>query len=335
MTGAGRAGWAVAVVGLISVALPPVPLRAQQADRPVWPPPPAAARIRYVRALSPTTIKRPPSAFSKFLRVIVGGEADKAMQQPYGVAIGPDRRVYVADSVGGVIHVYDVARSGYDTIRVDAQSLIGIAVVGERLYVTDSVGRKVICLDRKGHVLWTRGERDGFGRPTGIAASADLLYVVDTIENRVVMLGLNGTSFGTFGTRGAGPGQFNFPTNIARMADGRLLVTDTMNFRVQVLDRKGTPLSAFGRLGDAPGDFDKPKGIAVDRSGHIYVVEGLNDVVQIFDESGRLLLAFGGSGVGPGQLWLPAGITIADDLVFVADAANRRVQVFEYLAEGR
>lgn len=288
-----------------------------------------------MRALSPQAIKRPPSAFSKFLRVIVGGDARKSMQQPYGVAVGPDRRVYVADSVGGVIHVYDVAKSSYDTITVDAESLIGIAVVGERIYVTDSVGRKVICLDRKGHVQWTRGERDGLARPTGIAASADLLYVVDTIQNRVVMLGLNGTPFGTFGARGSGPGQFNFPTNIARMADGRLLVTDAMNFRVQLLDRKGVPLWTFGKLGDAPGDFDKPKGIAVDSNGHIYVVEGMNDVVQIFDEAGRLLLAFGGSGAGPGQLWLPAGITIADDLIYVADAANRRVQVFEYLREGR
>lgn len=301
----------------------------------MWPQPPAPARIRYVRALSPQAIKRPPSAFSKFLRVIVGGEAEKTMQQPYGVAVGRDRRVYVADSVGGVIHVYDTARSGYDTIRVKAESLIGIAVVSDRLYVTDSVGRKVICLDLKGHVLWTRGERDGFGRPTGIAASADLLYVVDTIQNRVVMLGLSGTPFGSFGARGSGPGQFNFPTNIARMSDGRLLVTDTLNFRVQVLDKSGAPLSTFGRLGDGPGDFDKPKGIAVDRAGHIYVVEGLSDVVQIFDDGGRLLLAFGGSGTGAGQLWLPAGITIADDTIYVADAANRRVQVFEYVGEGR
>ena len=101
------------------------------------------------------------------------------------------------------------------------------------------------------------------------------------------------------------------------------------------LQSKWAPLTTFGRLGDAPGDFDKPKGIALDSDGHVYVVEGFGDVVQIFDEQGRLLLAFGGSGAGPGQLWLPSGITIANDLVYVADAANRRVQVFEYLKERR
>ena len=99
--------------------------------------------------------------------------------------------MYVADSVGGVVHVYNVERSDYDRITVDASSLIGIAVVGERIYLTDSVGGTVLCVDRKGHVQWTRGARDGFVRPTGIAASADLLYVVDTMQHRVVMLGMN------------------------------------------------------------------------------------------------------------------------------------------------
>lgn len=310
-----------------------IPVAAQ--GLPVWPAPPAQARIRYLRALSPDAVKRPPSAFSKFLRVIVGGAAREHMTQPYGVAVGPDRRVYVADSVGGVIHVYDIDKGRHDTIKVSAQSLIGIAVVGQRLFVTDSVAGRLVCLDLKGHELWSRGASDGFVRPTGLAASADLLYVVDTMQHRIVVVGLGGTIYDRIGTRGSGPGQFNFPTNIVRAADGRLFVTDTMNFRVQVLDRRGAPLTTFGRLGDAPGDFDKPKGIALDSEGHVYVVEGLNDVVQIFDEQGRLLLTFGGSGAGPGQLWLPSGITIVNDVVYVADAANRRVQMFEYVKEGR
>ena len=126
---------------------------------------------------------------------------------------------------------------------------------------------------------------------------------------------------------------FNFPTNITRGADGRLFVTDTLNFRVQVFDADGRPLGVFGRPGDTPGDFDKAKGIALDSAGHVYVVEGLNDVVQIYQPDGRLLLVFGGSGAGDGQLWLPSGITIANDVVYVADAANQRVQMFEYVRE--
>jgi sugar lactone lactonase YvrE len=73
----------------------------------------------------------------------------------------------------------------------------------------------------------------------------------------------------------------------------------------------------------------------VDADGHIYVVDGFRDIVQIFDETGRLLLAFGGSGTGDGQLWLPAGLTISGERVYVADSANRRVEMFEYVRDAQ
>src|SRR5439155_7121905 len=106
------------------------------------------------------------------------------------------------------------------------------------------------------------------------ANSKERLYVVDAMKHRVVMVSATGAIVGSFGTRGSEPGEFNFPTNIARSPDGRLFVTDSMNFRVQVFSEDGRLLSTFGRLGDGSGDFDKPKGIAVDSAGHIYVVEG-------------------------------------------------------------
>lgn len=309
---------------------------AQGAAAPVWPAPPEPARIRYVNALTPRSVRPRPSALSRLVRVIAGGRPEAQMTQPYGIAVGADGRVYVADSVGGLVHVFDVERSKYTTMKVDAMSLIGIVSVGAQVVVTDSVGGRVLCLDASGRVRWSRGPRDGFVRPTGIAAGPDLVYVVDTARHRVVTLGLaDGAVRGSFGERGAMPGQFNFPTNVARAADGRLFVTDTLNFRVQVFDAQGQVLSTFGRLGDGPGDFDKPKGIAVDSSGHVYVVEGMHDMVQIFDSAGRLLLAFGGSGSGAGELWLPSGIAIANDIVYVADAANRRVQMYEYVRERR
>jgi len=257
------------------------------------------------------------------------------MVQPYGIAVSPDRRVFVADTTGGLIHVYNLEKSGYSTLKTDAQSLVGIAFIGNRMVVTDSETGRVICLDRDGREAWSLGRRNGFERPTGITAAGDRLFVVDTMKHQVVVVSTSGSVLSTFGGRGSEDGQFNFPTNIARSADGRLFVTDTMNFRVQVFDESGRHLSSFGHLGDGTGDFDRPKGIALDSAGHVYVVEGLHDVVQIFDEGGRLLLSFGGSGAGDGQLWLPSGIAIANDVVYVADASNRRVQMFEYLTGPR
>ena len=298
---------------------------------PVWPAPPAQARIRFVRTIEPAAVKGPPSLVKKLWRVLVGSSDTDRMNQPYGIAIGADSKVYVADTFGGVIHAYDLAKSSYSAINVKGRSLIGVAAGAGRLFVTDSVAGSVTGLDLKGRTLWSLGRKFGLGRPTGIVWGGDRLYVVDTLHHNVIMVSPEGAYLGAFGMQGSGPGQFNFPTNIARAPDGRLYVTDTMNFRVQTFDAEGRFLGTFGKLGDGAGDFDKPKGVALDSAGHVYVVEGLNDVVQIFDASGRLLLVFGGSGAGDGQLWLPTGITIAYDFVYVADSANRRVQVYQYL----
>jgi len=304
-------------------------------SRLTWPPPPAPTRIRFIRSIDPAAVRGKPSVLSRVMRLLIGSSDAPQMQQPYGIAIAPDRKIYVADTFGRAIHVFDLERSRYSTVRVDGESLIGVAFAAGCLFVTDSASGRVLSLDTKGHKIWTLGRKEGFERPTGIATVGDRLYVVDTMQNRVVILSLAGAIIGSFGKRGDRPGQFNFPTNIARASDGRIYVTDTMNFRVQIFDADGRYLRAFGRLGDGSGDFDKPKGIAVDSGGHIYVVEGFNDVVQIFDEAGRLMLVFGESGFGFGQFWLPTGITIANDVIYVADSANRRVQIFEYLKDGR
>jgi len=57
--------------------------------------------------------------------------------------------------------------------------------------------------------------------------------------------------------------------------------------------------------------------------------------VQIFDEWGSLLLVFGGPGNTPGKFWLPNAIHIdSNDRIYVSDAYNKRVQVFQYLKPG-
>lgn len=300
---------------------------------PVWPPPPAPTRVRYVRALTPGDVQRRRSTFGRVVSAIIGGGRETpAMTQPYGVAVGPDQRVYVTDSTGGVIHVYDVQRQRYTAITVKgAQSLIGIAFTGDMMVVTDAGAGNVLGLDLDGGVRWTVGRREGLQRPTGIAVGPGRLYVVDTLAHQIVVLDTQGRVVSRIGRRGDVPGEFNFPTNIARGTDGTLYVTDSMNFRVQQLEADGRPRAVFGRLGDGTGDFSKPKGIALDSEGHIYVVEGLNDLVQVFDTSGRLLLAFGGSGIAAGQFWLPTGIAIVKDQIYVVDSANHRVQQFDYL----
>jgi DNA-binding beta-propeller fold protein YncE len=299
-----------------------------------WPEPPAPARIRFVRSLIPDT-RAQRSFLRKLWDVVTGGSEQPVMKQPYGVTVGPLGRLYVADTSGRALHVFDLRTGRHSKLDVDGESLIGVAALGDRLFVTDSAAGRVICLDLRGRMQWMVGREIGLERPTGIVAAGDRVHVVDTIGHRVVTLGPTGRLLGEFGSRGGEPGQFNFPTNIARDAAGRLYVTDSMNFRVQTFTPQGRYVSSFGKLGDGSGDLSRPKGIALDSDGHVYVVEGFHDVVQIFDSDGRFLLAFGEPGQGAGELWLATGIAIHDDRIYVADSSNQRVQVFEYLKEGR
>jgi DNA-binding beta-propeller fold protein YncE len=326
----------VAIVGMtpIVAATPGQRARDQRAERVerVWPDPPERARIRFVTSLAPvTSVKR--SFFRKLWNAVSGATETPTMAQPYGVTMGPLGRLYVADSAGHAVHVFDTRAGGYSKLDVDSESVIGVAALGGRLFVTDSVGGRVICLSSMGRRQWVVGADAGLQRPTGIVAADDRLHIVDTLGHRVVTLSPEGRVLGSFGSRGGEPGQFNYPTNIARDRTGRLYVTDSMNFRVQIFTPQGRHVAAFGHLGDGSGDFNRPKGVAVDSDGHIYVVEGLQDIVQIFDADGRFLLAFGEPGQGDGELWLASGIAIANDHIYVADSSNRRVQVFEYLKE--
>lgn len=327
----------IAAAGDATAARAPVVARAQAPVRAQsWPEAPAPERVQFVRVLTPALAGGRPSRFRRLLDLVTGGTTGTpGMMQPYGIAIDDAGRVLVADTAASVLHAFDVRQSKYSSIRVAARSLIGVAAWGDQVCVTDSGGPAVTCLDRRGRRQWALGARAGFLRPAGLVADGDRLHVVDTRAHRVVTVGRAGTVLGAFGSHGSEPGQFNFPTNIARAPDGTLYVSDSMNFRVQQFSRDGRYLGGFGQLGDGSGDFNRPKGVALDSDGHVYIVEGLADVVQIFDASGRFLLAVGESGAGEGQFWLPTGIAIADDVIYVADTANRRVQVFKYLKEPR
>ena len=179
---------------------------------------------------------------------------------------------------------------------------------------------------------------DGAARlrqPTGIACDAapDRVFVSDTAAHRIVVFRRTGEGAAlryetVFGTRGAGPGEFNFPTHLWWSDAGRLVVSDALNFRVQVLDGAGRFEGQFGRAGDASGDAARPKGVATDAAGNIFVVDALFHAFQIFDAQGRLLLGVGARGGAPGEFWLPTGIFIDAGRIWVADSYNGRVQVF-------
>jgi hypothetical protein len=85
-----------------------------------------------------------------------------------------------------------------------------------------------------------------------------------------------------------------------------------------------------------PGDsFVRTAGVAWDRAGNIYVADGAGDGignarVAKFDKDGHFIKSWGQRGTEPGQFNALRGIALdAQGNVYVADAGNKRIQVFD------
>jgi len=197
---------------------------------------------------------------------------------PYGVAVGPDGNVYVADSFS-------------ETIRK-------LTPVGTNWVVTTIAGK-----------VGTRGSVDGtnstarFNFPIGIVVnSAGTIYVTDfstSIIRQVTPVGTNWvvtTIAGSAGMGGSADGtnstaQFNSPSSIAMDSAGNLFVADAHNDTIRKVTPVGTNwvVTTIGGtanvIGGADGtnsfaNFSDPTGIAVDRAGILYVVDSYNNRIS-------------------------------------------------------
>lgn len=303
----------------------------------VWPAPPAEPRIRYVRTLAGPHDAGIRKSFFGRLAEAVFGRTPAYLIRPTGVA-ERDGVLYVADPGAQAVWIFDLPKQRFARVtRVGGAALaspVAVSVGPDRaVFVADSALRRVFLLSREGKLIKTIAGED-LERPAALAydEAAGRLYVADSAGHRIVVYRMDGARALTWGRRGSGDGEFNFPTHLALDRSGTLLVTDALNFRIQAFDQQGRFLWKMGRHGDGSGDLASPKGVAADSLGHLYVVDALFDAVQLFDRDGTLLLGFGERGVRPGQFSLPGGIFISSkDRIYVADSYNQRVQVFDFL----
>jgi sugar lactone lactonase YvrE len=186
-----------------------------------------------------------------------------------------------------------------------------------------------------GHVevVWGRkGISPGrLQRPRAMAIDAqDQLYLVD-MTARIQVFDRDGNYLRGWQTPASANGR---PTGLTIDQDGNLLVADTHYYRVLCYTPDGQLLedrTLGGTPGNAPGEFGLVTDADRDSAGNLYVAEyGEYDRIQKFAPDGTFLLQWGGHGQEPGQFVRPQNIAIDEqDRVWVADACNHRIQVFD------
>jgi DNA-binding beta-propeller fold protein YncE len=304
----------------------------------VWPSAPSEARVTGEGCFSaPADLGIKPSMGKRFLNLVTGGTRGMGrLAKPCGVAVDEDGNLCVTDTGTSCVNYFDFKRHRFASWeRIDKVHFVcpvAVAKADGIFYVADSGLGQVVAFDGDGHLRFRLATQ--FTRPVGVAVSGGKLYVADSAAHRVLVFDLKGRPLGGFGSRGAGPGEFNFPSHVNTDSEGRIYVTDAMNSRIQLFDGDGHCLGTIGSIGDGSGHFSRPKGVAVDSFGHLYVADALFDNIQIFDRNGSFLLDVGSRGSAPGEFWMPAGVAISrDNRIYIADTCNARVQILRYIGK--
>jgi len=291
--------------------------------------------IKYEGIISSETVMGKTGLIKKLGNLITGKDRTEIKNPVAVYAESPESIWILSQGNGSVIYK---GRSGLENLSTRFKnntvmpSLVSLcALENNTLLFTDSYNNRIYKLSTDDKDISIFGQGLDLGRPTGIACSpvSNEIWVVETTGHCISVLDKKGRLVKKVGKRGAGDGEFNFPSHIWVDRQGLMYIVDAMNFRVQVFNGKGEFISSFGKAGDSSGYMARPKGVATDSFGNIYVVDALFHAVQIFDRQGKFLYSFGSQGHGEGQFWMPNGIYIdKNNYIYVSDNFNNRIQIF-------
>jgi DNA-binding beta-propeller fold protein YncE len=195
----------------------------------------------------------------QFLR----GWGSQRFRDAHGIFVGPDDHLYLCN------------RDEHEVLKVTPE------------------GRVVLALGHRGRPAL----QAPFNHPADVAVSpTGEIYVADGYGNASVhRFSAEGQHLGSWGSPGAGSGEFATPHGIWVDAQDRVLVADRENNRVQLFSPEG---DYFGEW----RDLYHPMDIYVDGAGTVYVTDQIPRI-SMYSPAGRLLARGRPVNVGAHGVW--------------------------------
>jgi len=199
-------------------------------------------------------------AWGTFADAALGSAPGGTFYEPWGIAVGPDGSVYVADTWNHRIQKFSP----------------------EGNFVT------------MWGIFGQAESPDAFWGPRGLAVDAQgNVFVTDTGNKRVVIFDANGEYISQFGTAGLEQGQFDEPVGLDVDPAGNVYVADTWNQRIQVFANNGsynfsykTSWDVYAWFGEA---LDNKPFLSLDINGNVFLVDPLANRLIQFDAQGNFV----------------------------------------------
>jgi DNA-binding beta-propeller fold protein YncE len=149
--------------------------------------------------------------------------------------------------------------------------------------------------------------------PIGIVAQGDFLWLSDVDNNRIVKISSEGKIVEEYGG-------FQRPMHIT-INDSKIYIPEYTSDTVKILNNGNVSTYSLIEKPDGIG------GIAVDGST-VAIADFYNHRVILKKDDNVTII--GKEGHNDGELYYPTDVEIKNDLVYVGDAYNNRVQVFDF-----